>query len=468
MKKVFKEVGTFDKKCYERYLLSEDLLMEHAALGLKSAIEKKIKKDEKILIVSGPGNNGADGIALARMLQNQYAVDLYLPYGAKSKMAQLQLQRAKTVGVTCMAGLNQISPDFIVDALFGSGLNKALDQESQMILKQLNSLNAFKIACDIPSGIDIDGNVRSVAFKADLTVTMGALKEALFMDSAKEYVGEILCVDLGVSQALYEGRSDTFLLETDDMKLPIRTQRTSHKGDFGHLSVIMGKKQGAGIIAAKAAFAFGSGLVTVVENEPYNVPYELMYHSTLPPKSTAVCIGMGLGNHQYDAQYLANFLLHHNLPLLIDADLFYQEIILKVLEKKPNVVLTPHPKEFTSLLRLTGIADISVEEVQQRRFELVRTFTAKYKGVVLLLKGANTLVSKNGQVFIQPFGTNALSKGGSGDVLSGMIAALLAQNYDTLEAAISGALAHALAAKNFEKNNYALSPLDLIEGIKCL
>jgi len=463
MKKVYKEVSTLDKICYDSYNLSEDLLMEHAALGIKNVLPKKSKS---ILIVAGQGNNGADGIALARMLHLDKKVSLFMPFGAKSAMAKLQLKRALSVGVKEIDKIKS-KYDVVVDCVFGSGLNNTLDDKTQNLINKLNNLKALKIACDIPTGITNEGKIENTAFIADITITMGAHKEALYSDKAKDFTGKIKCVDLGVSHKLYERKCDTFLLEKKDMKLPHRKKRNSHKGDFGHLSVVVGKKQGAGIIAALSAYAFGAGLVTIVENEPYAVPYSLMGSTTLPHNNTAVCIGMGLGN-QFDDDCLRKFLLSHDNPMLLDADLFYRDILVEVLDKKSNLVLTPHPKEFSSLLKMTKVADISVNEIQEHRFKYIRLISQKYPKVVIVLKGANTLIAQNGTVFIQNFGTNALSKGGSGDVLGGLIASLLAQNYDPLKASITGSLAHALSCKKFKKNSYALTPDALIEGVKSL
>ncbi|RUM66994.1 MAG: bifunctional ADP-dependent NAD(P)H-hydrate dehydratase/NAD(P)H-hydrate epimerase, partial [Sulfurospirillum sp.] len=446
MKCVYKDVSSLDQKCYNNYHLSEDLLMEHAALGLKSALPQTA---QSILIVSGPGNNGADGIALARMIQADYErVILMLPFGAKSQMAKLQLKRAESVGVEITQ--TAIETDVVVDALFGSGLGKPLNEETITLVDRLNSFESYKIACDIPTGIDLYGNVQNSAFFADVTVTMGAHKRALYSDIAKDYVGDILCADLGVSHLLYEDRTDTYLLEIEDLKLPLRANKNCHKGNFGHLNVIAGKKAGAGIIAAEAAYAFGAGLVTVVENEPYTVPYELMSSTTLTDNVTAICIGMGLGN-QFDNRYLSRFLIDHALPVLIDADLFYLDILKEVLRKKSNLVLTPHPKEFSSLLKITGFGDVAVHEIQADRFGWAERFSAKYPDLVLVLKGANTLIAHQNKIYIQPFGSNVLSKGGSGDVLGGLIASLLAQGYTLLDAAISGSIAHALSAAKFRK-----------------
>jgi hydroxyethylthiazole kinase-like uncharacterized protein yjeF len=175
---------------------------------------------------------------------------------------------------------------------------------------------------------------------------------------------------------------------------------------------------------------------------------------------------MGLGN-QFDDDCLSKFLFHDK-PLLIDADLFYRDILVEVLEKKENIVLTPHPKEFASLLKITGLGEVSVKEIQENRFKYIRLFNKKYPKIVTMLKGANTLIAYEDKLYIQRFGSNKLSKGGSGDVLAGLIGSLLAQGYEPIEATISGALAHAFSAKRFKKNSYALTSKDLIKGVKCL
>ncbi len=466
MQKVFPNTGFLDQMCFSKYNLTEDILMEHAALALKNIIKNKFKKYKtSILICCGVGNNGADGITLARLLQNEYQnIYLYIPFKIKSSMAKLQLKRVKLLGIQETLELSCISNiDVIVDCLFGSGLNKSLNKQTIAIINKLNNMDAFKISCDIPSGIDRDGKIQTCAFIANKTVTMGANKLALFSDIAKDYVGKIQVANLGLPKNIYEGETDVFLLEKKDMKLPFRKEKNTHKGTFGHTAIVIGYKEGAGIIACNAAFSFGSGLVTAIASEKLALPSHIMQNQKLPLNTTSIALGMGLGLYEQDK---LKALLDNNIAKVIDADMFYKEIVLQYL--KSNVVLTPHPKEFCSLLNLTKIADISIEELQNNRFIYLKKFTLKYPEVTILLKGANTLIANNNKIFINFFGSSILSKGGSGDVLSGLIASLLAQGYSPLDAAITASLAHALIAKKYNKNSYSLSPQDLIEGIKIL
>lgn len=468
MQKVFDEVNTLDKRCYDEFGLSEDLLMEHAAASMMQYIHGKFSDNEKVLIVCGSGNNGADGIALARLLYSQYDVSMLLPYHVKSAMAKLQYKRAKLLGVKIIDGLSELSfehsPDVIVDCLFGSGLNRDLDDDSQRLIKRLNSKSGYKIACDIPSGLNKQGKVTSVGFCANITITMGALKTQLYSDIAKDHTGSIIVSDLGLHRSIYETTTNIYLLDPFDMKLPLRTKQNSHKGTFGHLSVIVGNKKGAGIIAAEAAFAFGAGLVTVITGEDINIPFHIMQNHTLPENCTAIAIGMGLGKFN---QAEMKQILDIDIPKVVDADLFHDDIILTVLNHE-NVVLTPHPKEFCSLLRLSKLADISVEALQNNRFKYLRLFAENYPKIVLLLKGANSLITYNNSVYINTLGNSSLSKGGSGDVLSGLIASLLTQGYSAINATITASLAHSVSATNYTKNNYALTPMDIIEGVKVL
>lgn len=436
MQNLYREVNTLDRRAVEKFALSETIMMEHAALSIAQVIRTRFEPNASLLIVCGNGNNGADGRLLARQLEGDYRIAF--DYQSTTRY------------------------DVIVDALFGSGLNRPLNSAAGELLDILNSSSAFKIACDVPSGLFADGTLDPHTFKADITVTMGGLKKSLFSDAAKEYVGEIRVANLGISRSRYEISSPWQLLDVSDLHLPHRTQTSTHKGSYGHLAVVCGEKIGASVIAASAALRFGTGLVSIVSNENVSIPYELMQSHSLPSTTTAIALGMGLGIEFGDDELSALF--ENSCPMVLDADIFFHPIFLALL-KRPNSVLTPHPKEFTQILRRTGVADIDVTTLQNDRFGYVEKFCSAYPDVVLLLKGANVIIGTGERFFINPHGTSALAKGGSGDVLSGLIGALLAQGFDPLNAAIQASLAHTLAAQKVDKNNYALTPFDLIERI---
>ncbi|GAA7368489.1 NAD(P)H-hydrate dehydratase [Helicobacter pylori] len=466
MLSVYEKVNALDKRAIEELFLSQDILMENAAMALERAVLQNASLGAKVIILCGSGDNGGDGYALARRLAGRFKTLVFEMKPAKSPMCQLQKERAKKVGVVIKTyeenALNQnLECDVLIDCVIGSdfkgGLEPFLDFES------LSQKARFKIACDIPSGIDFKGRVDKGAFKADLTISMGAIKSCLLSDRAKDYIGELKVGHLGVFNPIYEIPTDTFLLEKSDLKLPLRDRKNAHKGDYGHAHILLGKHSGAGLLSALSALSFGSGVVSVQALEcgitSSNKPLELVFCENFPNPLSAFALGMGLESFPKDFNKWLEL-----APCVLDAGVFYHKEILQALEKE--AVLTPHPKEFLSLLKLVGI-HISMLELLDNKLEIARDFSQKYPKVVLLLKGANTLIAHQGQVFINILGSVALAKAGSGDVLAGLILSLLSQNYTPLDAAINASLAHALAGLEF-KNNYALTPLDLIEKIKRL
>ncbi|PDW33770.1 NAD(P)H-hydrate epimerase [Helicobacter pylori] len=464
MLSVYEKVDALDKRAIEELFLSEDILMENAAMALERAVLQNASLGTKVIILCGSGDNGGDGYALARRLAGRFRVLVFEMKLAKSPMCQLQKERAKKVGVvikTWEDNYKDLECDVLIDCVVGSAFKGGL--EPFLNFESLSQKARFKIACDIPSGIDSKGRVDKRAFKADMTISMGAIKSCLLSDRAKDYVGELKVGHLGVFNQIYEIPTETFLLEKSDLKLPLRDKKNAHKGDYGHAHVLLGKHSGAGLLSALSALSFGSGVVSVqaleCEITSNNKPLELVFCENFPNPLSAFALGMGLENIPKDFKKWLEL-----APCVLDAGVFYHKEVLQALEKE--VILTPHPKEFLSLLKSVGI-NISMLELLDNKLEIARDFSQKYPKVVLLLKGANTLIAHQGRVFINTLGSVALAKAGSGDVLAGLILSLLSQNYTPLDAAINASLAHALAGLEF-KNNYALTPLDLVEKIKRL
>jgi len=451
-----------DKQCYDKFNLSEDILMEHASMGMANYIRKNFKPNSSILIVVGVGNNGADGLVLARQLLGEYDINIYIPQRVKSPMAKLQLERLLSLNPNIVDDVMEC--DIVVDCIFGAGLSRELDNKIVEIIERLNYLKSFKIACDIPTGIDTKGNPNPIAFKSDITITMGALKEALYNDMTKDLIGDILCVDLGINAKFYNIPTDSFILEESDFLPPIRTQQNSHKGTYGHLAIIGGDKEGAFIISALSSLRFGVGLATIVSKRKINnLPFSIMRSPTIAQNTTAIAMGMGFGKKFKTLKKYIGI----DIPIIIDADILHHKIILKFLKHNQNLVLTPHPKEFVSIYILCMKKEISIEELQSNRIDYVREFTNKYPKATILLKGANMIIAKDKNLYINPLGSSKLSKGGSGDVLSGLIGSLLAQGYDTLNATIQSSLALVLGAKNYP-NSYSMLPTDLIDEVSKL
>lgn len=403
----------------------------------------------------------------------------------------------------------------IIDGIFGSGFYGEMPKIATDLITAINHADALKIAVDIPSGVSKTGAVLQSAFCADFTIAMGARKIALYADSAKDFVGRIKLANLGVCADIFARHMgeitdkislkssknleqistnskanfreklqiltntntpfcDTFLLQKRDLILPLRRKQNTNKGDFGHVFIALGQMNGAGIIAANASHAMGAGRVSLVKLPLQNGVCEAKNEPQIPPilmqknsfKGADVIIaGCGLGEAKFDLNLLTN------TRCVIDADLCYKSEILELLCGENGVIITPHPKEFCALLKNANIAEVSVREIQQNRFDFARKFSTKFHAT-LVLKGANTLIANKGEIYVMAHGTSALAKGGSGDALCGVIGAYLAQGFSPLSSALNGTLAHALAAKKALKkmriNDYALDANDIIKGLKWL
>ena len=470
MKKLFWDTAELDVRAVSEFGLSSEVLMQNAASALARAVRTRFKKSQKkrrkILGVIGSGNNGADVLAALRLLQGKFDCFAFLASDKQNETSKIELIRALKCGVNLISNLMEGGEfDCIIDGIFGTGLSRELDARTINLINLLNAKPGYKLACDIPSGLDKNGVPQGAAFKADTTVTMGALKLALYIDFAKDFVGRIKVANLGLSRELYETQTSFYKLGKSDLNLPFRIKQNANKGDFGHAFVASGEKSGAARIAGLAALTIGAGLVSVI-GENLSLEPVLMQSARITPKMRVGAVGMGLGklNEAQKDELFSE--LKTKDALVIDADLCYEPRTLELLNNK-NVVVTPHPKEFASLLELANLGKFDAGEVQKNRFKLAQIFSQNFK-CVLVLKGANTLIAQGGKVYVMTQGSAALAKGGSGDALSGIIAGLLAQGYSPLNAAISGTLAHALAAREIKINDYALTAADVIKGLKCL
>lgn len=493
MKKVFDSIKSLEQRASDLFCISEDVMIENAAAALEQQVRTavdaipSVQEEIVVFIACGSGNNGADGYALARRIQHEFIPVIQAVAVPKTESCIKQAQSAKNAGVLSKdvdsdAYLRKSS--IVVDCIFGTGFHGRMDEATADLIGKMNE-RPYRIACDVPSGIDHNGNVSSgVVFNADVTVTMGAYKTALFSDEAKAHCGSIVCAGIGVHDDLFSADAvpDAYILEKSDMMLPFRKNSAAHKGMFGHAAVVMGDKQGAAVIAGTAALSFGAGLVTLVESVPQRIARmqispELMVADSFPMNTTAVLLGSGLGRSG-DAgrqlEYAASWLdMHPSGGLVLDADVFYCSAICAFLEKTSEklpdarIVLTPHPKEFQSLLQLCGWDHYSVEAVVDRRMEFARQFGKKFGNTVLVLKGADTLIVSGGHVYISTEGCVCLAKAGSGDVLAGMICALLAQGYTAQDAACTGVLAHGTASQRFG-NGFGMTPFKLIESAATL
>lgn len=450
MKAVVKESASLDLRAVNLGL-DELILMENAGIALANLIKKERKKlqNKKVLFLLGGGNNAADGLVALRHLKKAKAYKMGFKENA---MFLKQEQILKNYDFSFLKKEPKIKRyGVIVDCIFGSGFKGNLDIKTANFLKKINQHKALKIACDMPTALG-----SSVCFKADITLSMGAFKELLLEDFTKEFVGKLKLAKLGISHKFFAHKNKNYLLEKKDLKL-IKRKALTNKGDYGHIAIV--GNGGAANLAGLGALEFGAGLVSLVKEKPYSML--LMQKESLDFNFNAAALGMGLLNLE--------FLKDKNLskkPLVLDANAFLTEAILPFLQRE-DVVLTPHPKEFTRLFKMCFKQDLSVQDLQKNRFFYTEKFSQTYP-CVLVLKGTNTIISQKDERFVVNLGCANLAKGGSGDVLSGMIAALLGAGFSPLKAAKNAVLAHALTSKAYKFNANSFDALKLIKGLKCL
>lgn len=484
MKPIYFDSQILEKIAKEKFCFPEGIMMENAAASLEKAVlENPFGNNSNVLIICGSGNNGGDGLALARRLFGKYSVYVFCVKNPKTSESLVQLKMTQSIGVPFLseqefyALLDSKRINVIVDCLFGTGFSGIPDEKSCKILNTVNSYECYKIACDIPSGIDKNGNIsvedkNSLVFKADVTVTMGALKTALFSDVAKDFVGKVVCSELGISEKVFNSleKPTAYLIENDDIKLPYRNKKSCHKGNFGHSCVVIGEKAGAGVIAATSALKFGCGLATLCEkfgdSSRVKIPMDLMFSQEIPENVTSILVGSGFGRNQQKLKEVSNLVRkiskETQCSFVFDADLFYYEGFFDLLKELNDckVILTPHPKELHQLFMLESSRNYTFEEVVKNRFELCKIFSEKYPNCVLVSKGANTYISYGDELFVCDIGSSALAKAGSGDILAGMCLSLLAQGYECIDAAKTAVYAHGKMGSAFEPN-YGFIPSEI-------
>jgi hydroxyethylthiazole kinase-like uncharacterized protein yjeF len=446
-------------------------LMERASIAFVRQLEQDFPdKHLPKHIICGNGNNGGDGLAIARLLLQQlHPVTVYI-FDSKNPSADnlTNLKRLQKKYRHCIHYIKDcdftdtLQQDAIlVDAIFGSGLNKPI-QHGSLYFDVIQKLNEKKfrevVSVDIPSGLFADQHTEGIAVQSGKCYTFQLPKLAFLLPENGKYVPDFTILDIGLhTDFIKKEQSFFFYLEQEDMEpiLPART-KFSHKGIYGHALLVAGShgKMGAAVLAAKACLRSGAGLITAHIPKCGYAIFQSAFPeamcatdknstciSSIPDskKYDAVAIGPGLGDHPLTQKAFAAFLKKNKAPLIIDADglnrLSKTKTLLKSLPE--NTLLTPHPKEFE---RLAGRWKNDFE-----RLQLQQDFSRKHK-VIVVLKGAHTSISDtNGHVYFNSTGNPGMATGGSGDVLTGIIAGLSAQRCPPLHSALLGVYLHGLA-----------------------
>lgn len=459
------------------------VLMENAGRAVVDDIERAYGRlaNQRMLVVCGKGNNGGDGLAAARhALMRGASVTVALMEGqsALSPDARTNLSILKEGKYGALqieqtfsgARLKNYPFRFIIDAVFGTSFHGAVKGKYKSAIEWMNAQEAVRISVDVPSGLDaLTGEVETVAVRADRTVTLAALKPGFFFGRGRETSGVVTVADISMPPAALElNGCRTALIEPADVlrSLPVRPV-TAHKYSVGKICVIAGSRglTGAALMSSQSAMRAGAGAVILcvpgselgavarrsLEVMPYPVPstdegtFALEGAEELQKKidwADAVVIGPGIGRHRQSDILVRGIIASCAKPLVIDAGgitaLEGSASILKE-RKKAATILTPHAGEFS---RLSGIP---TEEIERRRIDAARNFAGEY-GVVLILKGAPTIVAlPDGTITVNSTGNEGMATAGSGDVLSGIVAALAGQGTTPADAARNGVYLHGLA-----------------------
>ena len=444
-------------------------LMERAANNCSTWIMDNYDNKLSFNVFAGPGNNGGDGLVVARILnKNNYKVKVYIVEYTKnySDDFKINLERIKALNIEINI-LDKEKNEFqlekseiVIDSIFGSGLSRSISGFTAKIINHLNEQNSI-ISIDIASGLktdEIDNSKNPIIIRPTHTLCIAFPKLAFFLVENEIYVGNWHNIDIGIHpQYISEVKEIAQYILKDDIIPLLKTRsKFSHKGSYGHALLIAGSygKMGAAILASRAALRTGLGLLTThIPNSAVNIMQTSVPEAMLSidknekvysankelSKYNAIGIGPGLGTSKESQLALKILIQNTSLPMVIDAD------ALNILSENrtwlaflpANSILTPHPKEFERLVDKTSN---SLERIQRQK-----EFSTKYN-VIVILKGANTSIScPDGRLFINSTGNPGMATAGSGDVLTGIITSLLAQNYNPLTAAILGVYLHGLA-----------------------
>lgn len=437
-----KEIQKMDQEA-DQLGLPTFTLMETAGTALFYAIKKYITKSSRILVLSGKGNNGGDGIVLARLLKiNGYQVDLVFPLGTpESRCATAHFKYYQQVGYD--VGEISHSYDVIVDALLGIGIRYPLREEIKQWIDWINCEKAWKVSVDIPSGVQADSGKVEAAVSADLTLSLHGLKPSAFLEPSMDFYGEKKCLSIGLPQM----GSWKCWTKADTQERFFHRNNNMHKGSFGTGLLIAGTDEmpGCAILSATAAMRAGIGKLTVGTTKyvaqviaahlsECSYRYDV-WHGCFTQEAfasyQAIAIGPGL-DHIPNLQEKIDDFLAMDIPLLLDAAAL-QKRVYSVKKRKGAVVLTPHPKEMS---RITGY---SVLYVQENRLAVAADYAQK-NHVIIVLKGRKTVCAfPNGRVFVIETGNVGLAKGGTGDTLTGILLAFLSY-YSDVEAAVCNAV----------------------------
>ena len=480
-----KEMKAWEKQAMENYKIPSILLMERAAMAVVEELVSGAYDLHKVLIACGTGNNGGDGLAVARLLRTRgVSADVCIA-GALERLsaeAKQQLEMYQAISGKFVTAPAFCEYTVMVDAIFGIGCNREISGIAAEVIEQMNAQNVPIVAIDIPSGISSDsGKVCGVAIKADVTVTFFTEKLGMLLYPGNDYCGSIRVADLGIPFA--ECRDCRFITYQDEdlKKLPER-DGNSHKGTYGKVLVIAGSPFicGAAYMTGAGAYRMGAGLVKIYTPRENQTALQMLlpealleiYDRNRPALkilkectdwADVIVIGPGFGTDRMAEKLLKYVIFKSEVPIVVDADglNILSEHMEWIGKTKVPMIMTPHIQEMS---RLTGYTK---ENIKIKMTETAGEFAEKYPAI-LVLKDARTIVARAGELtYLNTSGNSGMATGGSGDVLAGMIGGLAAQGLDVLEAARLGVYVHGRAGDYaaVKKGEYSMTATDILDGI---
>lgn len=480
------EMRLADKLTVEKIGISSTTLMENAGKCLAEEVIKRLGNKifkSKIAVLCGKGNNGGDGFVAARYLAEkvqEIKVFIFPREEEYTGDALLALRKLKEKGVaplpieTFLSG-SSWNFDVYIDAIFGTGFKGSLQGPFLDAINFVNSQKGLKVACDIPSGVNGEsGEVENSAFKADLTCTFAFPKTGLLLYPGKFYAGEIVICDIGIPDDVVD--TNLYLLTKNDVKEALPPYiGNEHKGSCGKILIIAGTKNytGAAYLAAEASVNSGAGLTYLLVpeeirpimqsklNEVIVLSYSNLqeFQDALRGDFDALVFGPGLGRTNFTIEAL-KLVLELQIPKVIDADGIWALSQLGVI-KLANTILTPHPGEAAFLLK-----DVNAKMIDKNRIKYSEVLANQFSSTIVL-KGAPTIISDGTTTYVNPTGNPGMAVGGMGDVLSGIIGALLPRTKPALKAAYTGVFIHGLSADLLldEETFETITPTKVIKNL---
>ncbi|WP_160677743.1 NAD(P)H-hydrate dehydratase [Clostridium sp. C8-1-8] len=485
-------IRKIDQYCIEKIGIPSIVLMENAALKVLSNLDLKIHKN--FVIVCGNGNNGGDGLALARHLKALgKSIDVFLIdlNGKLSDDCSMNYSILKNLGIK-VYGLNNIedcsqlresllNSDATIDAIFGTGLSRNLSEFYIDVISVINENSNYIVSIDTPSGMDCNtGKVLGNCIEADKTITFQFFKKGFLTWGTSKYTGHIIIENIGITDDIMDQYNDNIFMITEEMvkKYIPNRNKYGYKGDYGKVLVLAGSSgfSGAAYITVNSAVRSGVGLATLCTSpdlqkilstkltEAMTSSYEDEEDLfRLIDRSDCIAIGPGMGDTKLTLDLLKKVLNRSTCPLVIDADginvLKDQKELL--INNNLPVVITPHIGEMATL---TGY---SREYIKENRLEVSREFAIKYK-VVVLLKGYNTIITDGNKTYVNPTGNSSMASGGMGDCLTGIIASFIAQGVSMLEAAAISAYIHGYIGNSLSESMYCVNASHIMDNISSI